>query len=579
MNMFTAICILGLVTSLWLSLRQRLSRVRRVAGAILQTLIWLTVWSLFQPPSLLPLERSATLEISSLSDLKEVVSPQKIVAAEALRISGDGMPRDALRDLPPVRLLPGEFTDASGWQLDWPRTATLGEPLQFRITLQQKHQYPVKFTLQDPFGSDADSVTVDPDHTQVTLRAWPKIEGNWLYQVRVEVPLEMAPPELVPPESETTAKGGTIVRSEALPVVVRESQSPRVLLWLARPGFESAALARWLRQSATPTQVVTQLAPEVQRRETFNGQALQKRNLLADGSPFDLFILDSRLWPQLSAEQQQQLVTIAQSKSLLWLVDDNSPQGFLDYIHTQGLPLDSAVAATATFPRDVIEGPSSEEAPELHFAGFQPATMHETDTQIAAGKHALYWARVESQHSLGLVFFRNSYRWQTSGHAREFALLWKHLFDRQLAFRGNLNPVQVNTEFPRAEQRLTLCSTAFGDTPAQLISHSTNDTTTSHSGVAGVSGEQGRCYSYWPQREGWHQLDNSDYWLYIFAHDAWPEWQTALNRQETAQLASARLGPETILSPTRQPIPRSWLVLALLVFMSLTWWLERPSLR
>ncbi|WP_066959563.1 hypothetical protein [Microbulbifer sp. Q7] len=559
MSLFTALCLIGLAVSLWLTLRQRNAPLlRRSGAALLQSVIWLLVWSLLQPPSVLP-------------------PTEPFATADAPKMATDGLSRDALRDLPPVRLQPLAASPSPAWQMAWSRTMTLGEPLILSVALQDGEQPPVTLTLQDPFGHDIHSAPLSADRPRATLRAQPKMAGNWLYRLRIES------------NSEDPASAGEVGihsesgRSELLPVTVREAQNPRVLLWLSRPGFETAALARWLRQSGTPAQVVTQLAPGMQRRETFNGQPLHDAELLGADSPFDLLVLDSRLWSQLDAAQQRRLTRLPASKSLLWLVDSDSPAGFVDYARAQNMPLRATKPATASYMTAVISTPSVANAeptpPPLQLAALQPVEILDRDAQITEDGHTLYWARVEPRQSLGFVFFRNSYQWQTAGFARELAQLWKQLVDRQLTYQGGDAPIHVRTEIPRALQRLTLCSSGFGDIPLPLHSPQSASDADWGRGVPAGADAHGRCYSYWPPAPGWYQLGDTDFSVYVSATDTWREWQAGMTRQESAQMARARLGPETESQSVRQPIPLPWLALALLALLTLTWWRERSSLR
>ncbi|MBB5211870.1 hypothetical protein [Microbulbifer hydrolyticus] len=577
MNAFSTICLLGLAASLWLGLRQRTSVSRRATGILLQCVIWLLVWSLFHPPALLPPEKTTALATAVASDPKGLPSPQEINRAGLLQITGDGVSRDALRDLPPVRLQHGEITAQPGWQVQWTRQLTLGEPLQLRVSLlspQDAYQPPVKLTLQDPFGSDVDSALLGADSKSISLQAWPKIAGDWQYRVHIQPQTDKQQAGKQQAADDVSGAQDTD-RSEVLPVIVREPQSPRVLLWLARPGFESAALARWLRQSGTPTQVVTQLAPKMQRRETFNGQELRQNALLAADSPFDLLVLDSRLWSQLDKSQRRQIDTLAQTKSLLWLVDSNSTQAFIDYAQTRGMPLQKAPVVSASYPGDVAD----RQPPELQLAGYQPANIRAGDAQLGTDGQVIYWGRVQPQQALGFAFFRNSYRWQTAGYAREFALLWNQLFERQLALHGTHDELSVSTQLPRVRQRLTVCSSVFNDSPPELHPTDAEENVAPVRGIAAGHSEVGRCHSYWPRHSGWHQVGETGSSLYVFAQDAWAEWQTALLREETAQMASARLGPQAQSLSSMQTLPLPWIALALMTLLLLTWWRERRSLR
>lgn len=543
-NLMAALCIAAPILSLPPILRQRRNRLRRGAAWLLQCGVWALVWALWQPPALLPPPQTAALNgefiaapaSASASAPGRALAPAELAALQSLAVDGDRLDRDALRDLPPLRLRVRPGT-APGWSVDWSRQLNLGEPLRLALSGLPEDS---RVTLEDPFGNTVASASAAP----AVLTDTPKVSGRWLYRVRIE-----------------NSRG---VHREPLPVIVHQGAQPTVLLWLARPDFDSAALSRWLRQSGVPAQVITRLAPGTVRREALNGFDAEVSDPLDPAGPFDLLILDSHLWPQLNARQRGQL---AASKSLLWLVGAKSPRGFLDYARRQGMALATTDAATAASPLAGAGGDS----PALQLTGYRPQQLRVGDTQIG-GAAPLYWARRSPARSLGFVLFDRSYRWLTAGFAADYARLWKTLFDRQLEFRGGRPPVTPQAALPRAGRRLTLCSEGFaGAVPTlQLL----GDDAAPLQGLPAP----GDCASYWPQTPGWYAAGD-DYVFYVFARDAWPEWQRGLARADTRRMASARLGPPTDAPAPRRPLPRPWIAAALLLLLTFAWWRERPTLR
>ncbi|MBB3061122.1 hypothetical protein [Microbulbifer rhizosphaerae] len=527
-----AVCFAALGISLLLTARREKGGAHRAGAMLLQIAIWGLVWALVNPPALLPSADTTALQIAL---------PQS---------------RDALRDLPPMRLRVETESDAAGWQVNWPQRLSLGEPLQLRIA----HGSGIagRLFLEDPFGGEVDSTVLSAEGGAAVLNDTPKLAGRWLYQLRIE----------------TEADGGTIVRREPLPVQVHAPEAPRILLWLARPGFETAALSRWLRQSGAPARVVTQLAPEIIRRESFNGLDAKTPQLLDPNGPFDLLILDSHLWPQLSPAQRRLLPALAERKSLLWLVSAEAPRGFRDYAHAQGMPL-------APADNSEIENPlaSSGEMPLLALAGYQPQQTRPGDIEL--GAQPIYWARNNPGQSLGFVLFDRSYRWITAGFAADYARLWKTLFDHQLAHRGSRPPIKLRTRLPREQQRVTLCSTAFSEATPKLAAVDNQGTGNPPTGVVLPSDGGGACHSWWPKQAGWHRIDggNGEFDFYVFPRNAWPQWQRAIAHTDTRQMASARLGPAADIEVPRNPLPRYWIALALILLLGFSWLKERRSLR
>lgn len=568
------LCLGALLPSLLLLTRQQLSAGRRAVAVALQLAIWGLAFALYQPPQLLPAADRGTLDTTE-GKLHEITLPQYIDTLDSLEVTGDGLPRQALTVLPGVRLQTVTASPEPQWQIHWPRELQIGAPLQLRANPSAELHGHVALALIDPFGNVVDQTEIAAERDRVgettekpgsearplLLAAQPKLPGRWLYQLEIE-------------------HGGAL-RREPVPVVVHESEQPRVLLWLGRPSFETAALSRWLRQSGTQGQVITQLAPEIVRRVDINTGERPSKNLLNDPlnaeRPFDLVILDSHLWPLLTQAQKQRLATTAEQRALLWLVDDASPQEFIDYARARGMSLRRADARAVNNPLQ-----SGAEVPALTSARFQPASTRFSDTLLGpAPDQHIFWARTNARGSLGFVLFNNSYRWITAGFSAEFARLWQTLFQHQLTYAGGAPAISLEPELPMAERRVTLCSNGFGTVAPRLVAADSVTTDPSLPGVQARTAAPGRCFSYWPRGAGWHQLqtESGAYSFYVFSPQDWPWWQRNIAHADTAQMASARLGPAPPHAPPKLPLPLPWIAALLMVLLSISWWRERSTLR
>ena len=577
MNFWIAgLCLSALLASVFLVMRQQLSASQRAIALLLQLGIWSIAWALYQPPQLLPAATRATLDTTS-GQLHASTLPDNLRALESLEITGDGLPRQALSTLPGVRLRLGTQSPAPQWQIHWPRQLQIGESLQLQVSPGEGLHGPVQLTLLDPFGTEVDRTQIaaewdgekpretkkkpGSDSGPFLLADQPKLPGRWLYQLQIEHEGEL--------------------RRESVPVVVHDSAQPRVLLWLGRPSFETAALSRWLRQSGTEGLIITQLAPKILRRVTINSGERPSKNPQQDPlhseRPFDLVILDSHLWPQLTPAQKQRLATLAQERALLWLVDDASPREFLAYARAQGMPLRRAEARAVDNPLR-----ADGELPALTTARFQPAATEFNDTLLGpAPERRIFWARTNPRGSLGFVLFNNSYRWITAGFSAEFARLWQSLFQHQLAFAGGAQSISLQPELPVAERRVTLCSSGFGTAAPKLVAADSAITDPVLQAVETRAAAPGRCFAYWPRQAGWHQLQtgSSVYSFYVFSPQDWPWWQRNLVRVDTAQMARARLGPAPNAAPPKLPLPLPWIAALLMVLLGISWWRERSTLR
>ncbi|UHQ54088.1 hypothetical protein [Microbulbifer sp. YPW16] len=578
----TATCIAGALVSLLLVARRHAPAQRRVTAGVLQLAIWLAAWLLSQPPQLLPAPDAALLDSERLQDgdglahtatgPRQAITPaltsRELDALPALAVSGPGLYREDLLALPPVRLrVTGASHEhaapataaADGWQPRWPRQLGLGQELALQLQLPATLPAETPVKLLDPFGTAVAETTI-PASTppgKVTLADTPRLAGRWEYQLQIGE--------------------GPSARREAVPVQVNRGERPQVLLWLAQPGFESAALSRWLRESGVPTRVVTRLAPGIERSRNLNGFDGGNRAPLDPANGFDLLILDSQLWPQLDRRQRQQL---RRQASVLWLVGDEAPAGFIDYARANGMGLERDRSAELQAPF------GDRETPALGTTGFRPAAMQAGDRVLRGAPAgpvdgrdiALYWGRATADGALGFVFFRNSYRWITAGYGQAYARLWQAVLEPQLAYRGSGAPVAVRQALPRAGHRVTLCSGGFTGA-APLLSAVAGEQR-----LAGTQSTDG-CYTFWPREHGWYELEATaeaavaPFSLYVFAADAWPAWQRTLKAQSTGQMATARLGPGREAPAPHRPLPRHWLALLLLGLLAISWWGERKLKR
>ena len=584
---FNLLCGIGIAISLGLILRKQLGLATRFAQCMAHALLWALVWLLAQPPAWMPALLPASSEVSLRTDraktgnLRSQFTATQLAVMESLTLSDEGVPAGALHDLPPVRLRLAQQTQTPAWAVSWDRELRLGDPLTLHIRLQSGAGIPQTLTLEDPFGNVVDSGVLSAESRELALRDQPKLAGRWEYQLRIE-PVNGVDKyrDIKTDTVDANSVSVSNPRRETLPVLVRSAKKPRVLVWLARPGFETAALSRWLRQSGTPAQVVTQLAPEMQRQETFNDFPLRKSRLLDTDTPFDLLILDSRLWPQLRRQERRQLQQIVRDKSLLWLVHDGDDGDFARYTGTLDMAIQKTSAAAVHY--DLLPQTEAQNAPELSLSSFQAAAHRTGDARFIAGNRDIYWARVQPEQSIGFVFFNNSYRWQTAGFAEAYARLWSDIFRQQLRWRGERPPLKFHSPLVQTGQRATVCSSGFTPATAPVIAHANlaadRESAVPLTAIRASNSTFGSCYSFWPRQAGWHLL-NGDTASYVFDRNSWPEWQTFLAREHVQRMANARLGKRDSDTAVKTPIPRYWLALLLLVTLLTLWWRERGALR
>jgi len=458
--------------------------------------------------------------------------------------------------------LPGELRFAAPAEpapgvdgIDWPRRLVLGAGLTVRGSLVGM---PPAVTLQllGPGGLAATS-ELDSGTIAFTLKTRPKLEGRWLYRLRVVLGERTLAEELIDVE-----------------VVVRELPS---MLWLAgAPSFEARGVKNWLQEVGGKLLLRTRVGRERYRYDTVNGSDGDLGRLtVARLADFDLAVIDGGGWSTLSRSERAAVrEAVAAGLGLLVIPP---VAGFL------GGELAQGVSAVEVGDLDTFEirprGSGLEALPAL----VVPARELELDNgsqQLArpllrdAAGRVLAAARPVGLGTVVVTLLEDSYRWPLRGEADGHRRYWAHL----LAAVARHDAAAIGWQLPAgpilagraldlsllsgAPWLLTVEAPLAAAVPLPLEQE-----------VIEPSRWRAR---YTPRQPGWHRLlaGDQEAWFYVQEEPAWLSWQQRRAGQATRQRALAdAVGNRAPPAPVRSTVPvaRGWIFAPLLLSLALLW--------
>ena len=376
-----------------------------------------------------------------------------------------------------------------------------------------------------------------------------------------------------------------------VPVWTSADPPPRVLLLAGAPSPELKYLRRWATDAGLALH--TQL-------NVGGGLNLGDAPLRLDASTFshfDLVVLDERSWATLGAGQRAALMqAVREGLGLLLRATSPLPDATRRQWQALGFALSPGADTTgAPLPAPAIDeealrarrGPGTADTPPapngnsdegtaltrraLALGGIDATPL----LRDADGKVLAIW-RAEQRGRIALWSVTDSFALVLSGEGTRHAELWSEAF-ATLARAQSAAAPDIDAQ-PREQQRMALCG--LGDKP-RVASPNGQSTVLLLDPTTGTS----RCAGYWPQRSGWHLLQQTDReageqtWpFFVNAADAAPGLRAAELRDATLRLVDAPQPTDDKPSkPTGAPrLAPSWpWFLAWLASAGVLWWLER----
>lgn len=473
------------------------------------------------------------------------------------QVAGVGLAPRELVALPGELLFAAPAEPAPGVdRIDWPRRLVLGAELTVRGSLVGM---PPAVTVQllGPGGLAA-TLDFDGGSTSFALRTRPKLEGRWLYRLRVV-------------SEERTLAEGTI----DVEVVARELPS---VLWLAgAPSFEARAVKNWLQEVGGKLLLRTRVGRERYRYDTVNGSGGDLDRLtVARLADFDLAVIDGGGWSSTLSRSERAAVREAVAAGLGLLVIPPVAD-FLGGELAQGL----STVEVGDLERFEIRprGPGLELLPAL----VVPARELELDNgsqQLArpllrdAAGRVLAASRPVGLGTVVVTLLEDSYRWPLRGEADGHRRYWAHLLAAvarhdaaAIGWQLSAGPILAGRALDLsllsgAPWLLTIEAPLAAAVPLPLEQE-----------VVEPSRWRAR---YYPRQPGWHRLlaGDQEAWFYVQEELAWLSWQQRRAGQATRQRALAdAVGNRAPPAPARStaPVARGWIFVLLLLSLASLW--------
>ncbi len=371
-----------------------------------------------------------------------------------------------------------------------------------------------------------------------------------------------------------------------LPLLTRESASPRVLVLAGGANPELKYLRRWALDAGARLHTQITLGAGMQMGDA--PIALDAANL----RQFDLLILDERAWRSLDTNQKTALTqALRQGLGVLLRLTGSLTDRDRNELRTLGFTIDVAnvvqtvtlasgnsATETDTFSsaaKSGSENPQTDAPEKLPALSRQPLRVTAADASALlrddTGAPLALW-RAEGQGRLALWWLTDSYRLVLAGHRSAHGSTWSHAFNTLARTRGEREPTLANTD-PRMHQRQVLCGIA---NDAQVIAPSGASTAL----LIDPATSRAACASYWPRESGWHVLRSGPtHWpFYIRNTTEAPGLTANAAREATLQLAATPAKPNTIERTSSNPGSPWPYFFAWLLLSAGMWWFERARI-
>jgi len=184
------------------------------------------------------------------------------------------------------------------------------------------------------------------------------------------------------------------------------------------------------------------------------------------------------------------------------------------------------------------------------------------------GEPLAVW-RAEEQGRVALWWLSDSFRLMLDGSSAAYGTLWSHALSTVARARGQRVPAFPDVE-PRVHRRQVLCGV---DADASVRAPGGKRIPLLRDASSG-------CAAYWPATAGWHVLATAgaEWPFHVRAADAAPALLAGEMRSATMAIAASRAAPAREIMWTGRVPGSPWpYLLACLVTLGATWWLERSQ--
>ena len=480
-------------------------------------------------------------------------------------IYGDGIESSQIKRFPQqsIRFSPAPLKDGIS-KIAWPTRLQRGRQLVItgqlssgQLSTTEWQGYSIE--LQDPTGQTITNSKLQ--QSSFSLSAWPKANGNFVYQLMVKDP------------------SNKIIFQEAVPLEIYSRPAPKVLLIADAPGFEINRLHTLLENQGIPISSRIKLSLNKYRTSYNNSEQIALNGDLPLAK-FNLLIIDERSLEQLSSTQFIAINNRVEHFGLGVLVLLNDPMkansaksNYLSswFVLEDTNNNDLVQLKAASSHRDDIEL-STVNRDFTSGNDYQPVIRDSNNNTLVAslkiGKGTAAASRILDSHKLA-----------ASSQSMQLALFWKKLIEQVSQPEIISGKINVSNQLPLVDDELTICITASASkfsTNKLRISNPQQEQIQPQ--TRAISDNQS-CARYWPKVPGWHRITSVDLSqsFYVFSDKQWQSARQLQRHQSNQDIANASVSTRVIASAERGEIKRTsllkrdWLIASLLLLMTMIW--------
>ncbi len=320
-------------------------------------------------------------------------------------ILGHGIPSFDLWQLDGIssKFLSGESPDGV-LKLNYKQENLIGKTLSIQGKYKNSKNG-TKLFLEGPAGRNLDSILLKNSGVQnFSLSTTLKAKGNFLYA-------------LVEKDN-----SGNVIRSNPVPVKVKDRKLLKILVLNAFPTFETKYLKNFLSELGNEVIVRSQLTRGRFKFEYFNTEPLPVNSLSEEIlENFDLLIIDAIELKNMAGQTQNILKRAVKEQGLGIFIQPD-----LNFLNTPGKFTELNFTSNKNSKVNLAEFPevSVETYPFILDDELSLLTIHESNAKIISGYKKL------RNGQIGSSVFQNTYKLLLNGNSEAYQALWSQLMER-----------------------------------------------------------------------------------------------------------------------------------------------------
>lgn len=349
-----------------------------------------------------------------------------------------------------------------------------------------------------------------------------------------------------------------------LPLQVVDPPAPRLLVLAGAPDAELKYLRRWAADAGLRLHTRISVGGGLVQGDA--PLALDARTLRG----FDAVLLDSRsLQAMGDAELRALTASVREGLGVLLRIDGPLSASARTRLRSWGYVLESDGHSLPMQLGSPLAAPGAT-LPPLARHAWRASVADGVPLLADAKQQPFAWWRALGRGRIAITTLDDSYRLPLAGHGEVHARLWSRMFAAiARTAEGSIAPSLEDPAW--AGQRVVLCGLA--EAPSVLAP----DGIAVPLVIDPATGTR-RCAAFWPQRDGWHflQQGQASTPFAVLPAEAGRAWQAQRRFDETRALVAqaAPQDPSNATGRMQRGAPWPWLA-AWLLLAVLVWWLER----